>query len=114
MWNDGMFLLWSHVSNLYHEDSECGLQYLPKLRSDHINLTPYSIMNVRLAAQILSETVGKILLQYGPPDAAGTAKYCLMMDTFFDCCNVRNSKEGQRKSIKIKMMKGSIGYKMSF
>ena len=97
MWNDGMFILWTHISNLYKEDSECGLQYMPKLRSDHINLNAYSIMNVRLAAQVLSETVGKILLKYGPPDAAGTSKFCLLMDQFFDCCNVRNTKEAQRK-----------------
>ena len=77
-----------------------GLQYLPKLRSDHINLTPYSVMNVRLAAQVLSETVGKVLLQYGPPDAAATAKFCLPMDQFFDCCNVRNREEARRKNKK--------------
>ena len=75
-----MFILWTHISNLYKEDSDCGLQYMPKLRSDHINLTAYSIMNVRLAAQVLSETVGKILFKYGPSDAAGTSKFCILMD----------------------------------
>ena len=40
-------------------------------------------MNVRLAAQVLSETVGKILFKYGLPDAAGTSKVCLLMDQFY-------------------------------
>ena len=68
------------IANLYKEDSECGLQYMSKLRSDHINLTAYSIMNVRLLEQVLSETVGKILFKYGPPDAAGTSTFGLLMD----------------------------------
>ena len=100
MWNDGMLILWTHISNLYKKDSDCGLQYMPKLRSDHINLTAYSIMNVRLATQVLSETVGKILFKYGPPDAAGTSKFCILMDQCFDCCNVRNTIEAQRKDKK--------------
>ena len=31
-------------------------------------------MNVRLAAQLLSTTVSKVLPNYGPADAAGTAQ----------------------------------------
>ena len=53
---------------------------LNRLTSDHINLTPYSVMRVGLAAQVLSETVGSVLNQFGPPEAAGTAKFCL-----FEC-----------------------------
>ena len=54
-------------------------------------------MNVRLAAQVLSESVGNMLLQFGPPDAAETAHLCLLMDKFFDCCNVRNTQEYKTK-----------------
>ena len=66
---------------------------LNKLTSDHINLTPFSVMRVRLAAQVLSETVGSVLNSFGPADAVGTAKFCLMMDKFFDCLNVKNTME---------------------
>ena len=45
MWNNGFFTLWSHISHLYHDDLESGLKLVNKLTSDHINLTPYSIMN---------------------------------------------------------------------
>ena len=93
MWNSNQHLLWSHISKMYYEDSECGLQYLPKLKLDHVNLTAYSVMNVRLATQVLSETVGKTLRDFGPKESAETAKLCLLMDKFFDCCNVSNTKE---------------------
>ena len=43
---------------------------------------PYSKMNVRLAAQVLSSTVSKVLLAYGPPEAAETAHFCSLMDCF--------------------------------
>ena len=94
MWNGGLFLIWNHISDIFYEDQECGLQLLPKLTYEHINLTPYSIMNVRLAAQVLSSTVSEVLTNYGPSDAAGTAKFCLMIDQFFDIMNVSNTKSG--------------------
>ena len=47
-------------------------------------------MNVKLAAQVLSSTVSKTLTAYGPPEAAGTAKFCLLMDSFFDIMSIRN------------------------
>ena len=46
-------------------------------------MTPYSVMNIRLAAQVPSTTVSKILSHYGPADAAGTDKFCLKFDNFF-------------------------------
>ena len=57
-------------------------------------------MNVKLAAQVLSSTVSKILMSRGHPEAAGTAKFCLLMDSFFDIMNIRDlqSHEFQRKT----------------
>lgn len=97
MWNKGFFLLWSHISRMYYEDLSCPLKFLPRLTSDHINLTGTSIMRVRLAAQVLSSTVSSVLKSFGPPEAAETAKFCMMMDSFFDCFNVRNTTEHERK-----------------
>ena len=39
MWNNGFFLLWSHIARLYYEELESGLKLVNKLTSDHINLT---------------------------------------------------------------------------
>ena len=41
----------------------------------------------------------KVLLVYGPPEAAETAHFCSLMDCFFDIMNIRNtqSHEFERK-----------------
>ena len=64
---------------------------LPESTSDHFNLTPSSIMGVHLAAQVLSDTVAVCMDKFGPPEVSATAKFCSMMDRFFDCLNVRNT-----------------------
>ena len=97
MWKGGMFLIWNHIADLFHEDRNCGLHLLPKLTPDHIRLTSFAKMNVRLAVQILSSTVSKVLSTYGPPEAAETATFCAMMDSFFDITNIRNTEECTRK-----------------
>ena len=96
MWNNGHHLLWSHITSVYNKDLESGLRVLPKLTFDHIKLTSYSSMRVNLAAQILSETMYKVLQLYGGPMAQETAKFCFYLDRFFDCCNVRSLSEGSR------------------
>ena len=50
-------------------------------------------MRVNLATKVLSEKVGNVLNNFGSEEAAGTGTFCLMMDKFFDCLNVRNTKE---------------------
>ena len=97
MWNNGFYILWSHIRSLYLQDLDRGLKLLPRLTADHVNLSSYSVMRVNLAAQVLSATVAAVLKNYGPPEAAGTAKYCEMVDKFFDCLNVRNTKEYECK-----------------
>ena len=77
--------------------SSVSLHLLPKLTVDHIKLTPYSVMNVRFAAQVLSQSVGEVLNKYGPPEAHETARLCSMMDSFFDIVNIRNHNEYKRK-----------------
>ena len=85
-----MFLLLNHIANIIYDDRECGLHILPKLCIKHIKLTPYSIMNAKRAANAISFTVSKDLLKYRPPKAAGTAKFCSLMDTFFDIMSIGN------------------------
>ena len=98
MWNSGFFVLSSHISTLYYQDLQCGLKMLNKLTSGHINLTPFSVTRIWLAAQVLSETVESVLDTFGPADAVGTAKCCLMMDNSLTVymlktlCNIKLSK----------------------
>lgn len=96
LWKDGQHILWQHIANLYFEDLNRGLRRT-KLSRDHIILTPHSVMNVKLAAQVLSCQVGSVLRAYGPPEAAETASFIILMDRFFDCLNTRNLDEATRR-----------------
>ena len=82
---------------MYNESLEYGLKLTPKLTANHIMLNSYSVMRVNYASQVLSETVAATLEEFGPPEAAGTAKFCRQMDRFFDCMNSRNTVEGEKK-----------------
>ena len=93
----GDYILWSHISDMYAENIEMGNPMTTNLKYEHINLTPHSVMDVKLAAQVLSDTVGKLLIEHGPANTHATGKYCRMMDGFFDCFNARNSVEDKRK-----------------
>ena len=64
---------------------------------EHTELSHYSIMNVRLAAQTLSATTASVLKTYYGEDTSETALFCENMDNFFDALNMRNTSEGDRK-----------------
>lgn len=89
MWNNGLSVFWQHITQIFYQDLDNGLKLLPKLSFEHVNLNAYSVMRVNLAAAVLKE--------FGPPEAAATAKLCEMVDGFFDCLNVRSTTENQRK-----------------
>ena len=80
------------------ELAECGCKpMLSKITLQHIQLTPYSVMTVRYATQVLSKTVAVAMRWFGGEDAMETAKFCEMMDSFFDCFNTRHLDESGRK-----------------
>jgi hypothetical protein len=102
LWNNGKYISSKHVCNVYNKDSggyqgTTGLALVPKLSQQHLQLTPYSKMSVRLAAQVLSETVGKALELVGGEEAKETANFILRVDKFFDCLNVKSISEGCKK-----------------
>ena len=75
---------------------ENGLRLMPKLTFDHIKLNSFSSMHVTLAAQVLSASMAVVLREFSTPDTVGTAQFCGMVDSFFDCLNVRSTVEHQR------------------
>jgi hypothetical protein len=97
MWNDGKYLLFRHIADMYYNDQNFALHRLPKLTLDHVLLTSYSKMKVKLAVQVLSRTVSTCLLEIDDPSVVGTAMFCQMVNDFFDCCNVRSTTEHERK-----------------
>ena len=96
LWNQ-KDILWKHIVDIYEADRISLVRKLPKLSNEHINLNSYSKMRVNLAAQVMSETVAKVMSSYGPDSASETVKFILMIDKFFDCCNSRSLKEAEHK-----------------
>lgn len=96
MWNQ-KDIIWKPLVDLYESDRTSLIRKMPKLTNEHIHLNPYSKMRVNLAAQVMSETVGKIMASYEPPASSETSKFLLMIDKCFDCCNTRSLEEGEQK-----------------
>ncbi len=97
MRNNGKFLLFRHIADLFYSDQEFGLHTLHKLTLDHIVLTSYSKMKVKLATQVLSKSVMIALQESKKEEVLETAKFCGMMNDFFDCTNVRSLTEHTSK-----------------
>ncbi len=72
------------IITLVKDDLDCGFHLLPKLTNEHIKLTPFSRTNVKLADQVLSSSVAEVQSSFGPKETKGTARFCYMLDSFFD------------------------------
>ena len=77
-------MLWSHICQIVFDQENVQLKLLPKLQKDHIFLTPYSRMNVRLSVHVLSKSVANTLRNYYPCETHKTAEFCEMMNNVFD------------------------------
>ena len=82
---------------MFNEDINNGLKLLPRITDQHIYLNSYSVMTVKLAVQVLSNSMSVALREFGPKAALETAKYCNYWDKYFDCLNVRCLEEHRRK-----------------
>ena len=92
----GKELSWLHVRDLF--DRNQGIYRLcPKLTRSHVYLTPYSVMNVRLAAQVLSSTVADAIEHTNNDAVSETVGFLRLMDKFFDIVNVKDLQESNRK-----------------
>ena len=71
-----------HLIRIVNDELHVGLK-TSRLTHDHVQLTPYPVMNVNMAAQVLSNSVANILRTYYPPETHGTAMLCDLMDQFW-------------------------------
>eukprot|EP00795_Rhopilema_esculentum_P008004 gene8004-biopygen9164 len=91
---EGTDALANHVLVLMVVAETCdGASSNRKLFKMHKLLEPKEQKKADVTYKVLSSSVAEVLFAYGPPEAAGTAKFCSMMDQFFDCTNVRNKRE---------------------
>jgi hypothetical protein len=97
MQKQGKNILWAHLHKLFDKSYNASGLYTTKLRMEHLKLTAYSKMRVNLAAQTLSETVAIGLQQFVGEAASESAKFCRILNKFFDCLNTRCLGEGHRK-----------------
>lgn len=89
------YIKWEFIVKLYNLEKVEGLKSATKLTGRHINYHNEK-MNVRLAAQVLSDSVSKALTyckQIGYADFQGslaTAHFCSMINKAFDILNSRS------------------------
>ena len=97
LWRNGQTISWMHIVDLYEHHCSGILRLCPKLSHAHIHLTSFSLMNVRLAAQVMSKTVADGLeITYGQT-VAETVGFIRVINKFFDVLNVKDLTESQKK-----------------
>ena len=69
----------------------------PSLSIRNIELTPFSRMNVTLAAQIVGNRVGNVLQHLYGDQYGRTAEFILLMNRWFDMMNVKALGESKQK-----------------
>ena len=83
---------WADIKFVYEHDQQLPFRCRPKLTDKHINPIGFEKMRVKLATQILSQTVASAISTYValgilPASATGTAEFLSTMDNISDCLN---------------------------
>ena len=94
LWNGGN-ISWRHIVRLFDDHCSGPLRLCKKLSHQHVNLTPFSIMKVNLAAQVMSNTVARAL-EHKYPDVEHTVNFIDMINKWFDIMNSRSLHEANR------------------
>uniref|UniRef100_A0A2S2PM39 Transposable element P transposase n=1 Tax=Schizaphis graminum TaxID=13262 RepID=A0A2S2PM39_SCHGA len=102
---NGQKIRWDYIQKLYEKENCGGLRAATKLQTN-ISIITMRKMNVRLAAQLLSNSVCDALLYLNGsyPNFEGylaTAEFCLIFNNAFDILN-------SRKQLSIKPFNSSI------
>ena len=92
----GQKMLWPSVIDLYNTHKNRNLRKAYKLTAQHVFLDSYSQMNVRLAAQVLSNTVAKGIEDLNIPGTSELVNFIRLVNEWFDCLNGAFSLHGVR------------------
>ena len=79
---NGQQIVGSYFIYLVNDEVNSGSKLIPKLTLEHVHLTPYSVMKVSFAAQVLNSTVANVLKNYYGQETHGTVELCEYMDKF--------------------------------
>lgn len=97
LYKNGKEILWAHIIEVYNIDSKNVTRKLPKLKFEHVYLDSYSRMRVKLATQVLSNSVANYMEDTLGDKASETVIFLRYMNKFFDTMNVANLTSGKRK-----------------
>ena len=96
LWINQKDISWMHIVRLFEEHCELNLyNSCPKLTRNHVHLASFNYMKVKLAAQVLSDSVANAMADLYGPETEETVKFIKMFNKFFDCLNVRSPWEGR-------------------
>lgn len=99
---------WSFIREFYESDHPLRVRLAPKLTDSHICPTVFSRMRVKLATQVLSDSVSTgiaafIAMGRLPPAASATSDFLLEMDILFDTLNSSCVDQGDDRKMRFAM-----------
>ena len=95
LWNKKP-ISWMHIVQLFEQFCEFScFSPVPKLTRKHIDLSSFSLMNVSLAAQVMSNHVSKALEMYIGDTVSETAIFVKIMNDWFDIMNTKSFEEAK-------------------
>lgn len=97
LWCRGNNISWMHIVDLFTQYCTGLYRLCPKLTPNHVHLTSFNRMNVRLAAQVMSQTVAHALEQNYGNYVSETVHFIRIINKKFDIVNVKNLHEFQRE-----------------
>lgn len=90
---NGEKILWKTIVRLYYTFQGDTLREAFKLNTQNVFLTSYSVMKVKFAAQVLSQTVANVLKDMNWENTTETVKFIEIMNKFFDVLNGAHSSQ---------------------
>ncbi|KAG8233299.1 hypothetical protein J437_LFUL013466 [Ladona fulva] len=99
---DGNVASWSDISAMYQHDKKFNLRLLSKLTDAHVNPNCFQKMKVKLATQVISQTVASCIRTYVSlgklkKDSLATASLISEMDKLFDILNSSKKENANAK-----------------
>lgn len=96
LWNH-QDISWMDIVSLFENYCELNcFNPCPKLKRSHIDLTPFSRMNVSLATQVLSKTVSCALDQFIGGRVSELSRFLNVMNKWFDLLNTKSFAQSVR------------------
>ena len=74
------------------------LKLFTNLTSQQVYVNSYSKVTLKFVVPVLDKTTAKTLQTFAATETSQTAKYCQMLDQFFECVNVRSLEKYQKKT----------------